>query len=95
MFGCLWKKRGEKRTYWDIQFEIADSIPEEGKVETRIMNKAYLDFRNLKRHFDPLSEYGVVTEIDGLYYLTEKGKEYKTVLKKLKEKVEETKSYFK
>ncbi|MCZ7355789.1 MAG: hypothetical protein O8C66_07730 [Candidatus Methanoperedens sp.] len=66
------------RSRWDIILEVLGIILEENNVKkTRIMQKAYLDWRNFKRYFDFLLEEGFVakTNPDEYYELTEKGKE--------------------
>lgn len=75
------------RSKWEIILDILKEISEEegGAKKTRIMQKAYLDWRNFKRHFDFLLEHGFVRNVvdpkEGKSYeLTDKGKD---LLKKL------------
>lgn len=73
------------RNRWEIILDILRVISEEeekvGRVKkTRVMQKAYLDWRNFKRYFDFLVEQGFVGNSDDLevgktYYLAEEGKE--------------------
>jgi predicted transcriptional regulator len=78
------------RSRWDIIHELLGIIQEENKVKkTRIMQKAYLDWRNFKRYFDFLLEEGFVakTNQDEYYELTEKGKELFRRLNEMKKLV--------
>jgi len=74
------------RSRWEIILDILSVISEEerevkSKVKkTRVMQKAYLDWRNFQRHFDFLLKQGFVgyseeQEGDKGYYLTEKGRD--------------------
>jgi len=49
---------------------------EEGAKKTRIMQRAYLDWRNFQRHFDFLLRHDYINDPEGksCYYLTEKGR---------------------
>lgn len=81
------------RSRWEIILDILRVISEEekggeGKVKkTRVMQRAYLDWRNFKRYFDFLVEQGFVgnsedAEKGKTYYLAEKGKD---LMKRLRE----------
>ncbi len=72
------------RSRWEIILDTLRGITEEGGVakKTRIMQKAYLDWRNFKKYFDFLLEHGFIEEVEKPagksnleYQLTEKGKE--------------------
>jgi predicted transcriptional regulator len=76
------KKMGkiEPRSRWEIILDILKVIEVgEGKAKkTRIMQNAYLDWRNFQRHFGFLQEQGFIGKNEdsggGIsYYLTEKG----------------------
>ena len=75
------------RSKWEIILDILKEISEEerGAKKTRIMQKAYLDWRNFERHFDFLLKHDFVRNVvdpeEGKRYeLTNKGKD---LLKKL------------
>ncbi len=76
-------KRG--RSKWEIISDVLQVTHEEGKVKkTRIMQKAYLDWRNFQRYFDFLLTEGFISRCNpdpGYYEITEKGK---NLLKRLK-----------
>lgn len=78
----LVRKKGRSR--WELIRDILMATLEEEKVKkTRIMQKAYLDWRNFNRYFDFLSKDGFITKCDPdeFYTLTEKGRD---LLKRLK-----------
>ncbi|MFZ2071744.1 MAG: winged helix-turn-helix domain-containing protein [Halobacteriota archaeon] len=80
------------RSRWEIILDTLRGITEEGGgvvKKTRIMQKAYLDWRNFKKYFNFLLEHGFIEEVEknagrtnSEYQLTEKGKE---ILEKLVE----------
>ena len=83
------KKRGKL----EILMEILNVVYKSGGAKkTRIMQSAYLDWRNFKKHFDFLVEKGFLSEIysnsDRVYCISKKGKE---LLEKLVELYEITK----
>jgi predicted transcriptional regulator len=63
------------RSRWEIILDVLKAIQEVSKAKkTRIMQKAYLDWRNFKRYFDFLLEEGFIEcTQDVCYRLTEKG----------------------
>jgi predicted transcriptional regulator len=70
------------RSKWEIILDILKEISEEegGAKKTRIMQKAYLDWKNFERHFCFLLEHGFVRNVVGpeegkSYELTEKGED--------------------
>jgi predicted transcriptional regulator len=72
--------RIEPRSRWEIILDLLKVIAKgEGRVKkTRIMQNAYLDWRNFQRHFGFLLEQGFIgATVDSKggtsYYLTEKG----------------------
>jgi predicted transcriptional regulator len=72
--------RIEPRSRWEIILDLLTVIAKgEGRVKkTRIMQNAYLDWRNFQRHFGFLQEQGFIgSTVDPKggtsYYLTEKG----------------------
>jgi predicted transcriptional regulator len=79
------------RSRWEIILDTLRGITEEGGVakKTRIMQKAYLDWRNFKKYFNFLLEHDFIEEVEknagrtnSEYRLTDKGKE---ILQKLVE----------
>jgi len=74
------------RSRWEIILDVLKVTREEKKAKkTRIMQRAYLDFRNFQRYFDYLLEEGFIAKCSseqGSYELTEKGE---ILLKRLKE----------
>ncbi len=81
--------RIEPRSRWEILLDLLKVVAEkEGRAKkTRIMQNAYLDWRNFQRHFSFLQEHGFVGNNsdpgDGTrYHLTERGKD---LLQRLKE----------
>ena len=82
----------EPRSRWEIILDILKVISGKGErvKKTRIMQNAYLDWRNFQRHFSFLQEHGFVEnnsdpEEGTTYYLTEKGKDLLQRLKEVKE----------
>jgi predicted transcriptional regulator len=78
------------RSRWEIIQDILEviAIEENRAKKTRIMKKAYLDWRNFQRYFGFLMEGGFVEEIDApsrgtVYRLTERGKDLRSKLKNL------------
>ncbi len=73
------------RSRWEIILDMLSAIQEENKAKkTRIMQRAYLDWRNFERYLDFLLTEGFIAKCnpDLRYELTTKGKE---LLKRLKE----------
>ena len=75
------------RSRWDIIRDILDVIATSGNraKKTRIMKKAYLDWRNFQRHFGFLIEGDFIEQIEDpsrgtVYGLTERGKDLKSKL---------------
>ena len=75
-----------ERSRWEIIEDILIVLVEERKSKkTRIMQRAYLDWRNFQRYFGFLLEENFIARCsnpEGSYELTEKGKE---LLKRLKD----------
>jgi len=76
------------RSRWEVILDILKVISEEGSraKKTRIMQKAYLDWRNFQRHFGYLLERSFIEKIEDpvegtSYKLTESGKD---LMKRLK-----------
>ncbi len=69
-----------ERSRWEIIGDMLKVLTEDKKSrKTRIMQRACLDWRNFRRHFDFLLDEGFITKCDDPelenYELTEKGKE--------------------
>jgi predicted transcriptional regulator len=66
------------RSKWEIISDILKVWQEEGKVKkTRIMQGAYLDWRNFQRYFDLLLVEGFISKCNPgpeYYEITEKGR---------------------
>lgn len=75
------------RSRWEIIMDMLKAIQEEDKAKkTRIMQKAYLDWRNFKRYFDFLLEEGFIEcTQDVCYTLTNKGEKLLTRLEEVDE----------
>ena len=73
------------RSKWEIISDILKAMQEERKVKkTRMMQSAYLDWRNFQRYFDLLLLEGFITKCnpDPEYYeITEKGRNLSMRLK--------------
>jgi predicted transcriptional regulator len=65
------------RSRWEIVQDLLKVTKEEKRAKkTRIMQRAYLDWRNFHRYFDFLLEEGFIINCDSnSYKLTEKGEE--------------------
>ena len=89
------RKNMSRRSRWEITYDILRATSEEatahdGKAKkTRIMQGAYLDWRNFQRYFDFLLEQGFINSPEGenYYYLTEKGRNLKEQLRELKDRL--------
>ena len=75
------RKGVKPRGRWEIIYDILRETAEEEKAgegkakKTRIMQGAYLDWRNFQRHFEFLVDSGFIDYQEGedSYYLTEAG----------------------
>ncbi len=77
----------KERSRWEIILDMLKIIQEDNNAKkTRIMQKAYLDWRNFRRYFDFLLEEGFVAKCNpgDCYELTEKGRELLGRLKEVK-----------
>ncbi len=100
---CFIKDTGSRnemkreRSKWEIISDILQVIHEDGKVKkTRIMQKAYLDWRNFRRYFDFLLTEAFIAECNpdtGYYELTEKGRNLSKRLKDVAEVLDLNGSY--
>ena len=73
------------RSKWEIIADILKVIQEEEKVKkTRIMQRAYLDWRNFQRYFDFLLAEGFIARCNPIpeyYEITENGRNLSEKLK--------------
>ena len=80
---------GKDRSRWEIILDILHVMKKEKKIKkTRLMQKAYLDWRNFKKYFDYLLEENFISESNpdtGSFSLTENGVELLDRLKKVDE----------
>lgn len=80
---------GKDRSRWEIILDILHVMKKEKKIKkTRLMQKAYLDWRNFKKYFDYLLEENFISESNpdtGSFSLTENGVELLDRLKKVNE----------
>lgn len=78
-----------ERSKWDVILDILKVIQEEKKVKkTRIMQRAYLDWRNFQRYFDFLLTEGFIAKcnpIPDYYEITENGRHLSEKLKEVAE----------
>jgi len=80
---------GKDRSRWEIILDILNVIHKEKKIKkTRLMQMAYLDWRNFKKYFDYLLEENFISESNpdsNSFSLTEDGIELLDRLKKVQE----------
>ena len=80
---------GKDRSRWKIIFDILHVVQKEKKIKkTRLMQMAYLDWRNFKKYFVYLLEENFISESNpdsNNFSLTEDGVELLERLKKVNE----------
>ncbi len=80
---------GKDRSRWEIILDILHVVQKDKKIKkTRLMQKAYLDWRNFKKYFNYLIEENFISESNpdsGNFSLTENGVELLDRLKKVDE----------
>ncbi len=80
---------GKDRSRWEIIFDILHVMQKEKKIKkTRLMQMAYLDWRNFKKYFVYLLEENFISESNpdsNNFSLTEDGVELLERLKKVNE----------
>ena len=80
---------GKDRSRWEIIFDILHVMQKEKKIKkTRLMQMAYLDWRNFKKYFVYLLEENFISESNpdsNSFSLTEDGVELLERLKKVNE----------
>nr|CAH65785.1 putative transcriptional regulator [Sulfolobus neozealandicus] len=70
----------KKRTKYEILHDIL-SVCENGAKKTWIMYKANLSHELTNEYINELIEKGLIVQKDGLYYLTDKGKQLLDLLR--------------
>ena len=80
---------GKDRSRWEIILDILHVVQKDKKIKkTRLMQKAYLDWRNFKKYFNYLIEENFISESNpdsGSFSITENGVELLDRLKKVNE----------
>ena len=78
-----------ERSKWEIIQDMLTVLTEDKKSKkTRIMQRAYLDWRNFRKYFNLLLEKGFIAESNsaaGSYEITEKGLELLERLRNVEE----------
>ncbi len=82
----------QERNRWEIIRDILKATIDDNKVKkTRILQKAYLDWRTFSRYFDFLNDEGFITKYkpngsnEECYMITDKGKAFINKLKELED----------
>ncbi len=81
-----------ERSRWEVILDILKVIQQEEKVKkTRIMQSAYLDWRNFQKYFDFLLTEGFISKCNPIpeyYELTENGRHLSEKLNEVAEMLE-------
>ncbi len=79
----------KKRSRWELIYDVLKVTYEEKRSKkTRIMQRAYLDWRNFQKYFELLIDKGFIakcTSIPDNYEITEKGMKLLERLRKVDE----------
>ncbi len=79
----------KKRSRWELIYDVLKvTFEEKSAKKTRIMQRAYLDWRNFQKYFKLLLEKDFITKCNGpedTYRITEKGMELLERLKNVDE----------
>lgn len=79
----------KKRSRWELIYDVLKvTYEEKTSKKTRIMQRAYLDWRNFQKYFELLIDKGFIakcTSIPDNYEITEKGMKLLERLKKVDE----------
>ena len=85
------------RSRWEIIYDILKETSREEKKsggyarKTRIMQAAYLDWRNFNRHLTFLMENGFIgCQEEDCYYLTERGRDLLDQLREVRNTINES-----
>jgi len=82
------KLRRKKRSRYEIIYNVLDQC-QTGSKKTWVMYKANLSYDLTTSYLDELIKMGLVEPKDGLYYITEKGKQLLELLKVWRQKKSE------
>ncbi|ALG97222.1 hypothetical protein AVT97_gp59 [Sulfolobales Virus YNP2] len=74
------KLRRKKRSKYEIIYNVLEQC-QTGSKKTWVMYKANLSYDLTTSYLDELIKMGLVEPKDGLYYITEKGKQFLELLK--------------
>ena len=76
----------KKRSRWELIYDVLKvTLEERNAKKTRIMQRAYLDWRNFQKYFNLLLERGLIAKCDDAadcYEITKKGEQ---LLERLKD----------
>ncbi len=79
----------KKRSRWELIYDVLKvTLEERSAKKTRIMQRAYLDWRNFQKYFQLLLEKGFIAKCNNpedSYEITEKGMELLERLKNVDE----------
>jgi predicted transcriptional regulator len=79
----------KKRSRWELIYDVLKVTYEEKKSKkTRIMQRAYLDWRNFQKYFELLIDKGFIAKCNNVpdnYEITEKGMKLLERLRKVDE----------
>jgi len=79
-----------KRSKWEITYAILKALQNGETSKTRIMYKAYLDWRNFTKYIEFLMDKGIVVEKDGgKLEMTEKGEKVLKIMEELVELIKD------
>ena len=79
------KLRRKKRSRYEIIHDVLDQC-QTGSKKTWVMYRANLSYDLTTNYLNELEKLGLVENKEGLYYITENGKQLLELLKKWKEK---------
>jgi predicted transcriptional regulator len=82
------KLRRKKRSKYEIIHDVLDQC-QTGSKKTWVMYRANLSYDLTTEYLDELAKLGLVEPKDGLYYITEKGKQLLELLKTYRQKKSE------
>lgn len=87
----------QDRNRWEIIRDILKATMSDNKVKkTRILQKAYLDWRTFNRYFDYLNDEGFIKKYkpngteEECYMITDKGNSFINKLKELEDVISQT-----
>lgn len=79
----------KNRSRLEIKAKIVETIGENGAIQSKIMYEVYLSFLQMKKYLDNLqSKNLIIFDANGqVYKLTDKGKHFLTLYRKMTESV--------